>query len=501
MVRKKLENMRVILIDPYWYTLLCPNIGLTYILSAVEQRYAVKLLDMSFYFKNRKDIITREIREYKPKVVGISVNSFSFRSGLEIAGWIRDFCPDINIIFGGVQPTLLPEDTIQNSLVDAICVGEGEDTFLEYLDRLDSGRLPDVKGIWYKIGNKIMRNEPRPFNENLDRLPFPNWDHWEIEKYLKSNLTIPGGLLHLSSRGCPYSCAYCSSPALRNSSPGRYCRIRDPEKVIDEIKINKEKYWKKGFRNIFFLDETFGVNEQQVKEFCELYLKEGLNKDFSWACSTRPDIVTKEWVEAVSEAGCAWVILGIESGDDYLRNQVYKRNISHQQIIEAVQHLRDNNIDYRFYFIIGSPEETRDSIAKSVKLIKETRPHGFSFYVYQPLPKTELVERYPFLREKTKVISLERSGMDMLNLRRKDISKIIFQLHWKYLLLHFVRGFKMRGIIFILDILKFIFSVGDCRVIPLTHPYLLVFLAATTINRYTLEDRRRYKVELLSIKT
>lgn len=148
---------------------------------------------------------------------------------------IKGVYPNVPIIYGGVHPTLLPEETIKHSLVDAICIGEGEKTIVEYLNRLEKGESPNVKGIWYKENGKIVRNSLRPFIQNLDSLPFPNWDYWNIEKYFKT-FFIPNSLSILSSRGCPYNCSFCSNRAIASAIPGRYYRIRFAENVIEEIK-------------------------------------------------------------------------------------------------------------------------------------------------------------------------------------------------------------------------------------------------------------------------
>ena len=128
--------MKVLFVNPNLGGVAGLNVGLAYVISSVEKRHGVKLLDLSFRLKNYQQYIQREIEEYKPDIVAFSVTSFTFQKSLEIGNFIKNIYPGISFIFGGVHPTLLPEETIQHPLVDAICIGEGEKSFLEYLDKL-----------------------------------------------------------------------------------------------------------------------------------------------------------------------------------------------------------------------------------------------------------------------------------------------------------------------------------------------------------------------------
>ncbi len=128
--------MIVYLINPNLDGSPIPNLGLAYVISSVEKDHKVKLLDLSFHIKHYFKYVLDNLKQDKPDVIGFSVTSFSFHYALKIASLIRNLYPDIPLVYGGVHPTLLPEETIQNPLVDAICIGEGEDSFKEYLDKL-----------------------------------------------------------------------------------------------------------------------------------------------------------------------------------------------------------------------------------------------------------------------------------------------------------------------------------------------------------------------------
>jgi radical SAM superfamily enzyme YgiQ (UPF0313 family) len=282
------------------------------------------------------------------------------------------------------------------------------------------------------------------------------------------------GLMHLASRGCPYSCNFCSVPAIRKTNPGKYYRLRSSTDVIEEIKINQRKYKKRGLKNIVMVDATFGIDEGQLDSFCNLFAEEGLNRRFTWTCQTRADIVTSNWAKTASMAGCAMVALGIESGDERIRMLVYNKNIKQEQIENAVKYLRENNILYQFNLIVGCPGETTETINKSLELIKKTEPISAYFTPYQPLPKTDLASRVG------KSVFGEKNAF--------NLNKVMWSIR-RRLIYEFIRqGFKMKGPNFILDIIKFIFSSGNLRTLPLKSPYLRIELAQKTIYKYAMEE-------------
>jgi radical SAM superfamily enzyme YgiQ (UPF0313 family) len=320
-----------------------------------------------------------------------------------------------------------------------------------------------------------------------------------MERYIRVSDILFGGLFHLSSRGCPYSCSYCSNSALGNSSPGRYYRLRSPQNVIQEIKRNKERYRNGGFRNVVFADTTFGLNKQQMCNFCQLYIKEGLNRELSWVCSTHINTINKGWASQASRAGCAWVCLGVESGDDYIRNQVYKKNISRQQIREAVRYLRENDIMSRFTLMIGCPQETRDSIAKSLKLIEETRPTIVCFNVYQPLPRTELagsVSQGPYTGKAKFLSPWLISNTSARDMKARQINNIMWRIRLWSLWIWLRQGLQLRGLSFIRDIVKYLLSINGCRAVPLMHSSSFTYLQYI-VHRYLYQDwKQRHKHKL-----
>ena len=487
--------MKILFIDPNLSGMTSQNVGLAYVVSSVEERHRVKLLDLTFQSKKYKEHILAHLEKEKPDLIGLSVTSFSLRVSLEISGLIKKIYPEIHIIWGGGYPTLFPKESINSSPVDAICIGEGERSALEYLDKLEEDKEPDVEGIWHKDRNgRVHKNKLRPFEEDIDGLPFPNWDHWDIERHLQKNLYfIPGAVKFLASRGCSYNCSFCSSEAIRGAIPGRYYRERTPQSIIKEIKINEQRYWEKGFRTIHFVDEIFGLNYESLQDFCRLFKGEGLDKRFSWCCATRPDIITKDWARTVADSGCGWVWLGIESGDDYIRNKVYKKNITGDHIARATSYLKDNGIAYNFSMMLGCPEDTKETIKKSIRLVEALRPATFDVSFYQPLPKTELGSRVLRTMEVKDIASMGQLNHPRIRTETLDIADLN-RIMWKIRLMKFLRflffGLRAKKMVFISDIIKYLFSINGCRSISLKNPIIGMDIQLKTIFKYAINTRK-----------
>ena len=489
--------MNVTLINPNLESGYNPNFGLAYVISSVERYFKVKLLDLSFHKKDYAQHILSHLKEFSPRVIGFSATSFTFKYALTIASLIRKFYPRILLVYGGVHPTLLPEETLQNPLVDAVCIGEGEDSLTEYLQRIEQNEEPQgVTGIWYKdkVGT-IVKNPLRPFKEDLDSLPFPNWDHWEIEKYLKLNESFIGALRIFASRGCPYSCSFCSNPAIRRAVPGRYYRTRRPEHIIEEIKLNINKYYNKGFKQVVFADENFGLNLEQTKIFCSLYTKEGLSNRIGWSCQRRADLINEEWARIVSGAGCNMVSFGVESGDEHIRMKVYNKEIDDKQIISAINSLHKYNIMCGINIIVICPEDSINSINKSFKLIKKIKPEFVSIGFYNPLPKTTLYNSLKLTIDYVK--EGPRRIWNVPRLRSKFLSAgqleiVVLKIYFFRIYHFFAQGLKMRKMGFLKDIIRYIFGIDNMRTISLFSPHALTDLESRVLFRYMLEDHKRH---------
>jgi len=439
--------MRVLFINPSSAPAL--NMGLTYVLSAVEKENEIKLLDLGLYGKKYEKPLKECLKDL-PEVVAISTVTQNFSKALRVAGFIKQRFPATKIIFGGIHPTLCPEEVIAHPEIDAICIGEGESALKEYLDSLKNNQEPLVEGIWFKDAKgSLIRNPIRAFEKNIDALGFPNWDHWDMEYYIKYVDMEKIGFI--SSRGCPYSCTFCSNAALRKANSGNFFRSRDAKQVIAEIELNFDKYQKLGFKYLRFDDDIFGLDYEFLKEFCALYINKGLNKQLPWFCQTRADLLTDEYADLIAEAGCAIVGFGVETGDDSTRSQIYKKSISNDAIIAACQRLRKRNIAYIFYLIYNAPYTDKLEIKRTKQLVKQLRPLRANFSPYMYLPKTELAGKLDLEagRKQSNHPGLSLA-IGLVNNKLQLIICLFYRVHNS-----FRSGLRLRGLGFILDLIKF----------------------------------------------
>ncbi len=343
-----------------------------------------KISDLTFYKKNWKQYLRDEIENERPDLIGISVMSFDFSQALEIASFIKDNY-SIKIIFGGVHAILQPDEVIANDNVDIVCTGEGEYVLKEILDNnLD---CHGIKGIWYKDNGEIIRNEKRYVTENLDEFPFPDWNDFELEKYFLVN---NNHITLMASRGCPYSCTYCSNHVLNKALSGKYVRFRSVDNILDEVGTVIDTYTSRGFQYIYFIDDIFILNKKWVLDFCKKYRARGYDKKVKWTASVRANLVNEEVINAMKEAGCYQVGMGIESSDDFIRNNVYKRNMSKSQIMNAVKIIKDSGMQMSTQFIIGAPYETIETMEATLQMAREIDADTIMFSILMPLPGTEI---------------------------------------------------------------------------------------------------------------
>lgn len=476
--------MKVILIEPgiEEYALM-PTMSLAMIKGFIKEKtkHEAKIVDLVFNKKNWAEYLLRILKKESPDLIGISVLSFNYSQALEIARLIKNNF-DIKILFGGVHVILAPEEVIENKEVDIICIGEGEEVLKEILDRKINCK--NIKGIWYKENGKIIKNKPRELVQNLDRLSFPDWEDFDLEKYfLINNSHLP----IMASRGCPYSCTYCSNHALKKKLKGKYVRFRSVDNVIKEIELRINQYGKKGLKYLFFYDDTFILDKDYIFEFCRKYKEKGYDKIIKWNVNVRANLVTEEIIKEMKKAGCYEVRMGVEAGNDYIRNKVYKRNMSKEQIFNAIKIIKKYGLQLRLQFIIGAPYENIEMMEESFEMAKKSNADYILFPILVPIPATEIKE----ICEKENLI--EKQGFDnshemFINpvvktkfASRGEIKKLVNKIRIYQIKKYIYEGFKLGGPRFLFDSLMFLAYYKKKYGLELDHAFRF------TINKYKLE--------------
>jgi anaerobic magnesium-protoporphyrin IX monomethyl ester cyclase len=420
-----------------------------------KTEHEAKIIDLVFHKKHWKTYLGEKIRKEKPGIIGISVLSFNYPEALQITRFIKENF-DLKIILGGVHVILSPQEVIENGDVDIICTGEGENVLKELLD--NSLNCTEIEGIWYKHKGKIIKNKPRKLIEDLDGLPFPDFEDFDLEHYFVINhhhLPVMG------SRGCPYSCTYCGNHALRKKLEGKYVRLRSVDNILEEIQLRIKQYLGRGFRYLYFFDDTFILDKQFVNELCQKYKKNGFDKQIKWTANVRANLVTDELMKMMKGAGCYEVRMGVESGNDYILNTVYKRNMTKDQLVEAFKIITNNGLRLRLDFILGAPDETLEMMEESFDLAKNSGGDQVFFSRLYLFPGTEIKE----ICEKEKTVEsdfdVRTKGFHAVQqtkfVSNGDIKNIGRKISWWQMQRYIDEGFRLKGISFPKDVLTFLF--------------------------------------------
>ena len=273
------------------------------------------------------------IKANRPSLIGFSCMTPHIVHGGELAGVVKEYFPDILTVVGGVHASAIPEQTlIEFHQFDVVVRGEGELTLHElYLTWLNKDGLKDVKGIAYrdKSTNKVVLTTTRPMVDNIDKMPFPDRDLVDTEKYKRSHVSrgFSRKTMNIAeitcSRGCPYDCIFCASKVVHS----RKVRFRSADNIIAEMEYLRKKY---NIDHFSFLDDTFTIRRQLVRQICD-YLRE--NK-LTFDIFTRVNDIDEDKINTIVLSGCKKISFGIESGSPKIL-KLLKKGITINQIEKA----------------------------------------------------------------------------------------------------------------------------------------------------------------------
>lgn len=348
----------------------------------------LSLIDTTFH--PSLDYVRSRLAVSRPRIAAIYTDTTMFQDAVSVAGVCKG--QGASVIMGGPHPTILPEQTLAHDAVDAVGIGEGEETLTEYVARLLGGGVPEgVPGVWYKRGGSIVRNPPRQPLENLDGLPFPAVDLYDAERYVRSFIQLdsyrPGlrGMSLVASRGCPFRCSYCQPTLTRLFGPR--LRMRSPGNVVGEILALKERYRLEAF---YFQDDTLTASRGWIEEFCALL--RAADTRLVWACNTRADTCDADLLVAMRRAGCVKMKVGIESVTDRIRNGVYRKNVSMTQVDGFISQAGRAGIQVAGFFMLGAPTETVAEIDDTIRYAVRSDLVEANFSIATALPGTGLWE-------------------------------------------------------------------------------------------------------------
>ena len=302
-------------------------------------RVEFKILDCEAENVNFEGI-QRTIAAFSPQVVGLTVPTPTLNYAYRIADETKSAFPDTTLVFGGIHPSVMPERTMaDNSSVDIVVIGEGEETFHQLLLELEKP-VPDfgrIDGVAFRDGENVVVNPPGELIADLDIIPFPARDLFNLEYYRSAptkKVSNEDATPILTSRGCAYNCIHCPSKTI-------WCgkvRYRSTQNVVDEIEHCTRRFELGEFN---FFDDTFTLNRKRALEVCEEIIRRKL--DIYWICFSRTNTINEELVNKMKEAGCRKISFGLESGNQQILDTMRKKTTL-QKGRDAVKIVRDAGI-------------------------------------------------------------------------------------------------------------------------------------------------------------
>jgi radical SAM superfamily enzyme YgiQ (UPF0313 family) len=380
--------VRVLLINPSYPFEEFPRLLVTlpYVAAALRaQGHEVEILDL-LLARTTADKIERRMQRVRPQVVGITSVTLNHHIAEDIARIVRAVDPAVPIVMGGPHVSFEIEGSFRtlDGALDYIAIGEGEHTMVELVRALEGHMdVRDVRGLAARdpATGKVVRNAPRPLEDDLDTLPEPARDLMPLSRYLAfdSHASV------VTSRGCPYECIFCSAPAWT----GRKVRYRTPALCVDEI----ERLSALGFTEITIEDDLFTLYRKHFLAVCGEMIER--KTGIRWNAFSRVDTITPEIVNTMAEAGCQAICFGVESGNQEVLDLV-KKSSNLAKVKAAMRMTQEVGISALASFIIGLPGETAETLRKTVEFANSLRDEFgslYGFHILAPFPGTEVRDR------------------------------------------------------------------------------------------------------------
>lgn len=365
-----------------WTTLWPPLTLAT--LSAILKREGHTVLARDYVADDSKeDLLLKDIRNFQPHLLVMNTVAASLYNDISVAGLIKKENPSIFITTIGLHATALPESILDSgSCVDSVIIGEPDWTIINLAEAIQNKKpLESIKNLSYISNGKITTTEMNTNWLDINSLPMPAWEFFNLKKYLLPFSRKPF-LLVTTSRGCPYECSFCPIWIYYGRTP----RFRAPKKIVDEIEYDIKKF---SITDFLFWSESFTLNEEHVTEICNEILRRGLK--INWMCNSRVDNVNQKMLALMRRAGCWLIGFGVESGTQEILDRTNKK-ITLETIKNAIDMAHSEKLTVVGHIIIGLPEETEESIKKTINFAINSHLDFAQFYCAVPFPGSKLYE-------------------------------------------------------------------------------------------------------------
>lgn len=355
---------------------IMPSLGLMYLAASLRRAgYSVRHIDHTFM--ERREVLA-EVERLQPRVIGVYCMITMQDEAFSLA---RDLRGRALTVVGGPYPSGDPTPFLDH--FDLVAVGEGEETIVEIVERVDSGRFEDVKGLVFKRDDEVVQTPTRTRGRDLSGLPLPDRSdlpHAQYQAYWRRHwgkATTP----MMVTRGCPFRCDFCHKPVF-----GDLFSSRSPESAIEEM----TQIAGLGYQHVWMSDDLFTLNYRRTMELCRAIEAAGL--PLSWECLSRVSNVDHELFTQMRRAGCDRIFFGIESGDQGVLKQMNK-GISPEQARQTVEACVRAGVRAAGFFMVGYLGETEESLLKTIRFSSRLPLDYVSYTIAYPLPGTRFYAR------------------------------------------------------------------------------------------------------------
>ncbi|MDD5431441.1 MAG: radical SAM protein [Candidatus Omnitrophica bacterium] len=369
--------MKILFVDPLGDE-VSPglNMGIAYLTAILKEAgHCVSILDLNLLRDSVEERLRKAVQAISPDVVGFSVLNLSLKQTILLVNDLKKYYRGY-IIAGGAEPSLQKENFFNFVDLNAIVVGEGEETLPEFLDVLSKGgNLDTVRGlIWKdKKNGKVRINPHRELIKDLDCLPMANYEAFGVESMDIYPI--------VTSRGCPHNCSFCSKYTSQSWRP------RDLGKCLDELIYAKNRY---GLKSFLVWDSCFNVYPKRIEEFCNLLVTNKI--DLPWvAMGVRADKITEGMARALKKANCRTIWVGIESFDQEVLEAIGKGE-DVEQIVKGIKIAKRSKLGIYGFMIMGLPKDTFKKTIKSLNVALSLNLDRLFYASAVPFTGTRLYE-------------------------------------------------------------------------------------------------------------
>ncbi len=402
---------RVLLVQPP-FTILrdeakgCqPPLGLAYLAAVLESSLDVHVLDAvaegyvtewdagdgSFTYGLTDAQIRAVMADYCPQVVGVAcLFSTQWRNAHRVCRLAKETLPDVVTVMGGAHPSATPRETLADSKVDFVVIGEGEEIFPALIASLKHGAAPEhIGGLAFREGGQVVVTPRRQYLGDLDCLPFPARRRLPMQKYFAINR--PHGTVSrhspntslITSRGCPAHCVFCSIHRVW----GDRFRARSPGNVLDELELLVRDY---GVREVHFEDDNLTYDRARAQAIFEGMIARGF--DLAWTAPNGLAINTldDELLALMQASGCYRLHLAVESGDPEVLHRIIRKPLRLEKVSAVIATARRLGLAVDTFFVVGFPGETTAQMQRTFQFARQLDVDNVSIFIATPYPGTEL---------------------------------------------------------------------------------------------------------------